>query len=276
MSTARPLREHGSAIYLLPEDGVIAKINRTDDDRQRASTAVAVARWLVAEQGFPATEPAAVDQPVVVDHLGATVTFWRYYPQGRQPAPTAGPLGALLARLHSLGNPPVSLRPYPPLYALGAVLERASTLPESDRTWLLERRAELIEQYISLDSPLGHGFIHGDAYPGNTVWGADNQVLLGDWDEVAQGPRELDLANTYQGGMRFGRTEGELREFSEAYGYDPTKWSGFAVLIAMRDLHTLASYIRLAEAGNESKRCELIHRISTLRAGDTSARWNIR
>lgn len=60
--------------------------------------------------------------------------------------------------------------------------------------------------YARLDFPLGYGWIHGDAYPGNTLWDSD-EALLADWDEVGTGPRELDLVNTHQG-ARFGDPAG--------------------------------------------------------------------
>ena len=115
--------------------------------------------------------------------------------------------------------------------------------------------------------------IHGDAYPGNMLWDGD-QVILGDWDETATSPRELDLVNIYLQGKRFGRPEAELEEFAAAYGYDVTAWPGFGVLLDMRSLHTLGSFIRRAAAGNRSARAELAHRVRTLKAGDTEAAWH--
>ena len=121
---------------------------------------------------------------------------------------------------------------------------------------------------------LGYGWIHGDAYPGNMLWDGD-RPLLGDWDEVGTGPRELDLVNTHQG-ARFGRPQAERAAFTEAYGYDITEWSGFPILREMRDLHTLGSYIRLADAGNERAVTEFDFRLDTLKRGHADAQWNAR
>ncbi|MGW7488995.1 phosphotransferase family protein [Streptomyces sp. NPDC054786] len=77
---------------------------------------------------------------------------------------------------------------------------------------------ELLDAYAHLDFPLGQGLVHGDAYPGKTLRDG-SAATLGDWDEAAIGPRETDLANTFQG-VRFGRTPAQLRAFSDAYGYD--------------------------------------------------------
>ncbi|MEV4927880.1 phosphotransferase family protein [Streptomyces roseoverticillatus] len=66
--------------------------------------------------------------------------------------------------------------------------------------------------------------MHGDAYPGNTLWDGES-VRLGDWDEAATGPRELDLANTHQG-ARFGRTPAAIDAFTSAYGHSPWRLAG--------------------------------------------------
>ncbi len=129
-------------------------------------------------------------------------------------------------------------------------------------------------EYERLDFPLGHGWIHGDAYPGNTLWDGD-RALLGDWDEVGTGPRELDLVNTHQG-ARFGRPQAERAAFTAAYGYDVTAWPGFPVLREIRDLHTLGSYMRLAGTGNRRAAIELGFRLGTLKRGDADAQWNAR
>ncbi|MCW2904049.1 MAG: hypothetical protein JWO67_6314 [Streptosporangiaceae bacterium] len=98
-------------------------------------------------------------------------------------------------------------------------------------------------------------------------------MILGDWDEVATGPRELDLINTHHG-ARMGRSEAERVAFTTAYGWDVTAWDGYSTLPAMRDVHTLAAFIERAAAGDQAAANEVEHRIATLRAGDTDARWH--
>lgn len=268
---ARLLHQHASVVYLLPTAGVVARVSRGLTDRRRARTALTVARWLT-RQGFPATAPIDVDQPVEV--AGLSVTFWRYYPQaGRQPPP-ARELGVILRELHQLPAPPVHLARHQPLATLGAVLASSTSLSDADRSWLIHRRTELLAQYQHLESDLGEGFIHADAYPGNLLWNA-NRAVLGDWDEVALGPREVDLVNTYQG-TRLGRSASELADFASAYGWDVTGWSGFPLLKHIRDLHTLAAYIIRADAADSTAAQELRHRIRTLRTNDLHTRWQTR
>ncbi|MGH3856544.1 MAG: phosphotransferase [Pseudonocardiaceae bacterium] len=270
-SDAAPLHQHAATLYLFEANRVVVRLNNDSDDRARARTVVELTRWLTG-QGFPSVAPADVEQPIDVDDY--TVTFWRYYPQNDRPKPTADHLGAMLRRLHALPTPPVELSEYQPLKNLGDSVTASTALSDNDHGWLLDRRAELLAQYEQLDFPLGSGWIHGDAYPGNTLWDGD-RALLGDWDEVGTGPRELDLVNTHQG-ARFGRPQAERDAFNTAYGYDVTAWPGFPVLREMRDLHTLGSYIRLADTGNEQAAIQLGFRIDTLKRGDANALWNAR
>ncbi|MCZ0990410.1 aminoglycoside phosphotransferase family protein [Streptomyces diastatochromogenes] len=238
--------------------------------RQRLETAVSLTRWLVAND-FPATEPVDVPQPLTYEPY--VVTFWRHYPQPMDGgAPPAEHLGALLRALHAMPAPPIPLPQYQPLASLKNTVDSSTYLEPDLRAWLASRREELLDEYGCLDFPLGHGHIHGDAYPGNTLW-AHQDVRLGDWDEAAVGPREVDLANTFQG-VRFGRTAEELDTFSHQYGYDIRQWPGLRVLCEIRDLHTLGSYIRRADRGDAAAAQQLSHRIETLRNRDDLAKWS--
>lgn len=272
MSGAVPLHQHAATLYLFEAECVVARLNNDIDDRRRARAVVELTRWLT-QRDFPSVAPADVEQPL--DMHGYTVTFWRYYPQNNRSKPPAAHLGAILRCLHAFSEPPVELLPYQPLKNLDDTAQASISLSSGNRAWLLARRTELLDDYARLDFPLGQGWIHGDAYPGNTLWDGD-RALLGDWDEVGTGPRELDLVNTHQG-VRFGRSQAERDAFTEAYGYDVTQWLGFPILREMRDLHTLGSYIRLADiGGNEQAMSELSLRLDTLKQGHTDARWNTR
>lgn len=261
------LHRHATSVYLLASAAVVARVSR-GEDRRRARTAVTAVRWLV-DQGFPATAPLDTAQPVDVGDT--VVTFWRYYPQNGRPSPEPAALGAILRQLHQLSAPPVALRRYQPLARLGTVLAGPTRLPEAEREWLYQRRAELLADYDQLRSTLGVGFIHGDAYPGNMLWDGD-KAILGDWDEVANGPRELDLVNTHHG-ARLGRGASQREAFTAAYGWDVTTWSGFPTLRAIRDLHTLAAYIERSNAGDGPATAELQHRVTSLLRGDVTAQW---
>ncbi|MER6011541.1 aminoglycoside phosphotransferase family protein [Streptomyces bluensis] len=264
------LHQHATSVFLLADEGVVVRVS-SDSQQQRLQTAVSLTRWLVAND-FPATEPVDVPQPVACAPYA--VTFWRHYPQPQPGAPSAGMLGDLLRALHGMPSPPMPLPQYQPLTSLISVVESSTYLEPSQSEWLAAQREELLDAYGELDFPLGPGHIHGDAYPGNTLWDS-SLPRLGDWDEAAIGPREIDLANTFQG-VRFGRTEQELSSFSREYGYDIRDWPGLSVLCSIRDLHTLGSYIRRADEGDTDAAQELNHRLSTLKSGARGARWTAR
>ncbi|MET7775091.1 phosphotransferase [Streptomyces mirabilis] len=263
-----PLRDHATSVFLLATEGVVVRVSPASQQR-RLDTAVSLTRWLVAND-FPATKPMDVPQPVAYNPY--TVTFWRHYPQPGLGAPATMHLGSLLRSLHDMPPPPLDLPEYQPLSSLRAALDSSTCLTPSQREWLTARRAELLVSYRDLDFPLGYGHLHADAYPGNTLWDGQD-VRLGDWDEAAFGPREIDLANTFQG-VRFGRSTKELDEFSHRYGYDIRMWPGLPVLSGIRDLHTLGSFIRRADRGDEAAARQLTYRIETLRNEDTRAQWS--
>jgi aminoglycoside phosphotransferase len=262
-----PLRRHATSVYLLPQDGVVARVSPWAQ-REHLARAVTLTRWL-ASQGLPVTEPINAQQPV--ERRPHVITFWTHYPQPEGPPPPAEHLGRLLRQLHSLPLAPVTLPTYRPLAPLRDIVEQSTALPLSDQQWLLSAVAEAQERYAHLAFPLGEGLVHGDAYPGNTLWDGSH-VRLGDWDEAAYGPREIDLANTFQG-VRFGRTQQELSAFADAYGYDPVHWPGLPLLTTMRDMHTLGSFIRRADQGDDAALEQLAFRLKCLRSDDHSADW---
>ncbi|MEV5204986.1 hypothetical protein [Streptomyces sp. NPDC053720] len=85
--------------------------------------------------------------------------------------------------------------------------------------------------------------------------------------------RELDLANTLQG-ARFGRSPEPIHDFTDQYGYDLTDWTGLPVLIRMRDLHTLGSFIRRADRDDSRATQELSFRIGTLQRSVSRTLWS--
>ncbi|MEU6562596.1 phosphotransferase enzyme family protein [Nocardia nova] len=264
---ARLLRAHSNAVWLLPHAQAVIRIGRKQHRGLRFEAGLALTRWL-AEHDVPVTEPL-MDQPVEIDD--AIVTVWRFYPQDHRGEPPMRDLGAILRQLHTLQDPaPVELRPYPPLSGLTTILGSQAArevLEPGDRAWLEDRAGELVARYEGLESVLGVGLIHGDAYGGNCLWDGD-RVVLGDWDEASVGPREQDLILSCHDHLRFGASEHDLRQFFTAYGLELEEfrtWPAFDVLISMRDLHTLTGYIRRAAADDSAAAGELHRRLGMLR-----------
>jgi aminoglycoside phosphotransferase (APT) family kinase protein len=263
-----------NAVYLLPAADAVARAALTPDALPRVRRAVQVTRWL-ASLGFPCVQPLEVDQPAVVadPHGEVVVSLWRYVPRPPGVAPpSAEAFGRLLRRLHALPAPPVSLPPMRPMARLDAAVEAGGTLGDADRAWLLERRRTLLSAF-QLDSPLGHGLVHGDAHLGNLLPSAGPAgMVLADWDSVVDGPREWDLV-LIAANDRFGRSAADRAAFARGYGYDVTTWPGWTVLRDLRELHSLAAYLRLAPTDPPAA-AELQHRLESLRSGDRSVVWH--
>jgi aminoglycoside phosphotransferase (APT) family kinase protein len=277
----RLLRHFANAVYLIEDAGVVARVGYGVGVLDRARTAVIVARWLV-DQDFPATEPADLStedgSPVVTPVDGVAVTFWRYYPQPHDAAEhDLRALGELAQGLHNIDSlPPTRLRRFEPLRSVAQATQDALTAGALDPTglrWLTHRIDDLREQYTTLDFPLGVGLIHGDLYVGNLLRRqGSHPVVLGDWDSVAIGPREVDLVPTYTA-TRFGLGTAMVDRFADGYGYDLRDWRGYSTLRAIREISTLTALVRLAPTSSRSAD-ELAYRLQTLRQGNGHAIWN--
>jgi aminoglycoside phosphotransferase (APT) family kinase protein len=147
-------------------------------------------------------------------------------------------------------------------------------LADDERAFLTERMAVLGEAFAALAPPLGRGLIHNDAHIDNLLVAERSSYgyVLGDWDGASWGPREIDLVQEGAPGNRFGESE-ELRQaFSRAYGYDIADWPGWRTLRDLRDLHSLAAYIRTAPS-KLAAQAELKNRLDSLRSGDRTIIW---
>ena len=219
-------------------------------------------------------------QPVAVgpEGSGAVVTFWGYLPQPSGWTPDAAGFGRLVRHLHTLGGPPVPLPRVAPLARLHASLgidaaRSRPALTAADHRWLRERGAGLLATWAGLVPPLGVGLVHGDAHLGNLLCDQGRRrAVLGDWDPVAVGPREWDLV-LLAGDDRFGLPAAERDAFAAGYGHDVTGWAPWTVLRDLRELHSLAAYIRRAPDSPPAAG-ELARRLVSLRTGDRTARWH--
>ena len=270
-SGARLLHHRSNAVYLLPQEQVVVRLApATALRRERAATAITVTRWLCTQPDRIALPPVPGDQPIVAG--SAVATFWPYQPPTGHPS--LDKLAVPLRRLHALPTPPFSAPVYRPLHRLDEAMEIDSgrerpVLSLDDRTWLTARAHTLKDAFASTDFPLGIGLVHADAHTENLVRHHDDWVLI-DWDQACVGPRELDLLSGLPD--HFHEPEADRVAFLTAYGYDLTRWPSWALLRDIAELHSLASYIRLA-AVKRAARDELASRVRSLRSGDRSVRW---
>ena len=130
-------------------------------------------------------------------------------------------------------------------------------------------------QVRALDSPLGHGIIQGDAWTGNLLWNTttgSDAAIIGDWDWVSYGPREIDLIPSWHAATRYGRGQAWADQFAEAYGHDLAGWDGLPTLMHMRDRVQLTGPLR--RAGDSPTFADVLReRITGVRDGASEKVW---
>ena len=272
---AELLRLNSNAVFAFPPAGLVVRISTSLAARDRITASLKVTAWL-AERGFPCTAPAPVaGQPFTID--GKVASVWQYVPEAPGPAPSAIDLARLLRDLHTRPQPPSPPETLAdPLASVAAALQSAppDAIPRRDRDWLASQIASLRSQWAELRFPHPPALIHGDAHPGNLIRAPHDTIVLGDWDHVAVGPPEWDLAQIHYTSRRLGYpAQEDVNGFGATYGRDIRDWPGLATLLAIREVSGLSPYIRNASTQPFARR-ELALRVSTLQAGDHSARWN--
>ena len=263
------LRLGENALYTLPKEGLVVRIARSVDLRERVQRELDVARWL-ARLGFPATRVAErVRQPVEV--RGRLVTFWELVHLDPDTVASLDDLGRMLRDLHNLPSPPFTLPRFDPFSVVTRRLAAPGMADPADVVFLRALHEQLVGTYASLRFPRDFGLIHGDAHRGNLLVCSDG-VLLSDFEVVAFGPRVWDLTVTALAQDRFGVSSEEYQSFVKAYGYDVTEWDGYEALRTVREL-TMTTW--LMQNVGESQRIadEFRVRVSSLREGEHERRW---
>jgi Ser/Thr protein kinase RdoA (MazF antagonist) len=266
---ARLLKFTANAVFWLRADPVVVRIAGSTALSHRPAKVIRVANWL-AEHDMPAVRPLpGLAQPVRVGQYQATV--WQAVPPGGR-RPTASDLAVLLRRLHELPPPKVDLPVWTPLDDVRRRLGDAEGLDPADRRFLEDRCAELTSLLATLDYPLGTAVVHGDAHLGNLIASPAGPVLC-DFDSTCLGPPEWDLTPIPVGLRRFGGSQRAADRFAHGYGFDVTKWPGFAVLREVRELKLATSVLPILRS-NPGVVPELRRRLHSVRTGDTSAGWS--
>lgn len=97
-------------------------------------------------------------------------------------------------------------------------------------------------------------------------------MILGDWDRVSWGPREVDLIPTWHAAVRYGRDEAWIQDFVQQYGYDLRDWDGYQTLLTMRDLAQIPGPLR--RSGDSAPHAAAVRqRLDAIRASDRTATW---
>lgn len=272
-SSLRLIRHYSNAVVVVPTRNAVARVATGPHDQEQVRRSVRITRWL-ADHGYPTVPPLSDVEPVTLDRE-TTVSFWWYLPQ---PEPPPGfdsvDLARLLARLHELSAPPVDLLPWRPLTSLEDALRLDSTatvLSPAEHRWLHERLQQVRVDLQDRQWPLGEGLVHGDAWLGNLMAGPGGPVI-GDWDRVARGPREVDLVPTWHAVRRYGRDRGWTDRFTAVYGHDLVRSPVYEDLMTMRDLAQLPGPLRRAPHSPAHERA-LRQRLGDLMSADTRSTW---
>lgn len=270
-SGARMLPSRSNAVFYLPAEAIVVRLSSaTPTNEARATLVVTLTSW-IADHGGPAMTPTPHPQPV--REASMVATLWPYLPSPS--VPRAQDLAAALQELHHIDAEPPTLPEHQPLARLHEALDldtaRDQPVLSTDTCeWLLARAARLQHAYDTTETPLGRGLIHADVQYDNLLQDRDGRWLLIDWDRASQGPRELDLAFAVPD--HFHDPDTERAQFSGAYGYDITSWTGWTLIRDLSEVHSLASYIRRA-ATNPTARHELDRRVVSLVDNDRSVVW---
>ena len=274
---ARLLHNYSNAIIRLPAEDALVRITVGPADLHRVRLTQDITAWLARSCRFPATAPFRNVEAVVVDG-GAVASFWEYH---RQPAIldyTSADLAGLLLELHRTGSDgrPGGLPQWQALTSLEAALEDGvpeTVLPPEELAWLKDEIAVVRAELSTVDWDLPAGLIHGDAWAGNLLAdGHAPRLLLGDWDWVSSGPREVDLVPTWHAARRYGRDSAWTSRFAETYGYDLSISPGFETLMHMRDLVQLTGPLR--HSATQPRYLQALRqRIEGIRSGDREEQW---
>jgi aminoglycoside phosphotransferase (APT) family kinase protein len=258
------MRRGSNTVFRLT-DPVVVRIAGSAEGVAGAHRAVAVARWLKAED-YPSARLLPVGQPIIVN--GNAVTFWEAVsPDGNEWGSTRQ-LAELLVKLHELDPPSGLSLPETSQFATAEARIASSTwITGKDRELLTDGLTDLRQRFAGLDWQLTTGVVHGDASVGNVLRGHEGRPVFIDLDTVSIGHRELDLVPTATYFDRFGwHTREEYAEFVRAYGWDIMDWSGYPVLRELCELLMVTWAVTQAE-GSERARAEASKRIASLRGG---------
>ena len=261
-----------NAVFRLASAPVVVRIGASTALNHRVEKVVHVATWL-AEHDVPAVRLLpGVPQPVTFD--GYVATVWEAVPHGGK-RPRGRDLGKLLRLIHDLPEPASWLPHWRPLDDVAARIGEATDLDAgidpADLAFLKDRHDDVADQLARLEFPSAPSLVHGDAHLGNLIPGPAGPVVC-DFDSSSLGPPEWDLTPLAVGVIRFGEPAGRYRELVRTYGMDVTRWPGFPVLRAVRELKLITSVLPIIGT-RPAVRAELFRRMADVRSGNTSARW---
>jgi Ser/Thr protein kinase RdoA (MazF antagonist) len=270
------LRLGENAIFRAVGTDLVLRVARPGISLEDVSRVVKAASALAAA-GVPIAEPAVSVVPEPVALPTGTVSVWVYHEQLSRESFGYEDFGRLLAQFHQLSSAVRELlQPWDPL---AMSVKRLGTLPGIGVppewiSFLTEFVAQVETDLAEYEPQLAVDVIHGDAHSGNALNTVDG-LLLGDLDNLAIGPREVDFVPTLVQDRRFARSSDRWTEVARGYGYDgPPPASADSPLIRARELHMVMWLLQQWGLNEESDR-ELAIRVKSLDdPADRLTVWN--
>lgn len=258
-----------NALYRLP-DQVVARVSRPGRTTA-AFKEIAVARWLERLEVPAVRALNTIEQPLRVEDR--CITFWQELPLHRDA--TTGQVAAALRLLHTVPPPDhFSLPALDPFDGLVKRLDAASSINESERSWLTIQLNTLREDYRRFSDDRDRTcVVHGDAHGSNIVAVDDGSVVLLDFERMAIGPPEWDLVSiAVENDSTTWCTDDDYAEFVEGYGEDVKKWPQYELVRSIRELR-MTCYIAELASDQPAAREETTFRIDCLRGVHGRRPW---
>ncbi|MBO0608989.1 aminoglycoside phosphotransferase family protein [Myceligenerans salitolerans] len=259
---ARPLRHGSNALYFLPSANLVARVGRPGSFAI-ARREVRAAAWLAGQSLRVNTPAPEIEQPILVGDR--PVTWWLPLPRHRHA--TTAELATVLRRMHELPVPAeLGLPTFNPLAHIADRIGDAPGITQGDRSWLLDRAAELRQEAAAGALPASTAIVHGDAWQGNVVVPDDGEPVLLDFEHVALGHPDWDLIPIAVDHTDFARlSDAEYDAFVGAYGgHDVTTTPWFRTMADIQELRWTA-FIAQKAATDSRAATEAAHRIACLR-----------
>lgn len=201
------LVRHGTHdVYKSNQAGLLFRVHG------RSSSGGAIKDWNALIQRL-ADQGAEVIRPVELEPIDLGDGYWAtVWPLGVPNQNSMKELGACLKTLHRCNDPALPLwDPFPKISKRLASVE-AEAIPLTHLERLSREAARLQDSKPSTGS---HVTLHGDAHIGNLV-SLNNRCQLVDLDDLARGPKEVDLAPATVAQQRFGLSSSARQEFISA------------------------------------------------------------
>jgi thiamine kinase-like enzyme len=269
------VRHYQNAIFKLPKHKLVLRVYGPEGPGERAHLMVSFAR-LLERREFPSVRlsPQFVNQPIEI--LGTPVSVWEWIDEDVPRIRNFRAFGALLRAFHSLTDsvtfPVEAFDPIMKIRRRLDRLRRERRLPDSYVRVLeaaTERAAGLVA-HLS-DGCIGSGLLHGDALIGNTIQSNGTLILL-DFDSVACGAREWDLAPTFVTATRFRQNSDPWKEFLDGYGAAVTEPAGVEAAGVVKQL-SMTTALCLSSGLTKAIDDEINLRIRCWADWDFNTRW---